>query len=234
MTFWIKPWLIILLLPFFYWRWYCRRFDIAHKSIIHIRCCKCIGYFLYYFYYDAIFLLFYKQVRLLRQAKSKCQNFSKQVLRNYVMKVLTICHKAQTCKCLLGLVKNNRKDWMYFYISLEFKMYGLCQSNGFGDHPNLCIINRRCPQLYLIRSYCFLYYFQHRNWTTNPPSSSIFGPPKNFCSEQQNKGSFYPKFHTDWLIPSMGLCRKDGGNTPSDNEEAALSIFCTACLGRPS
>jgi len=30
----------------------------------------------------------------------------------------------------------------------------------------------------------------------------------------------------------MGVCSKDGGNTPSDNEEATLSIFCTACPGR--
>lgn len=48
------------------------------------------------------------------------------------------------------------------------------------------------------------------------------------------KTSAQSKLHTDELIPSMGLCRKDGGNTPSDNEEVALSIFCAACLGRPS
>lgn len=48
----------------------------------------------------------------------------------------------------------------------------------------------------------------------------------------KTKGLFIPKFHTDELILSIGLCRKNGGNTPSDNEEAALSIFCTACLGR--
>lgn len=50
------------------------------------------------------------------QTKNKCQNLSKQVLIKKLREesAITICHKAQTCKCLLVLVKNNRHYQMYF------------------------------------------------------------------------------------------------------------------------
>lgn len=58
-----------------------------------------------------------------------------------------------------------------------------------------------------------------------------FWSSQNFCSELQIEVSFFPlKFHTVELI--LSTLQKEWQKLSSDNEEAALSTSCTACLGR--
>lgn len=89
-----------------------------------MKCCKGIGNF---FGINLIVMFPYcsvNKIRLTGQTKSKCQNLSKQP---WIKKLHdeSIFHKAETHKCLLELVKNNRQYQMYFKIHLQFKIYGL-------------------------------------------------------------------------------------------------------------
>lgn len=128
--------------------------------------------------------------------------------------------------------ENSKKYWVYFNISLQFEMYNLVvEVMACKKGPNACIVVDILRSILLDLTPYIILDIETEHQTH--PDHHHFGPPKTSTRSHKIKAVLTPKFQTDKVAIRMGVCRKNGGNTPSDNEEAALSISCTACLSRP-